>query len=59
MSERSDFIDVSWKTYRYPITFTLSAGNGLKRIYFQTRDAYFSQSDVVSDTIQLIPVRYR
>jgi len=53
MSESSSFAGASWTTYTGRPNFTLSAGNGTKRVYFQLRDTNFRRSNVRSDTINL------
>jgi len=51
-SENADFSGATWQTYSTAPSFTLSAGNGTKTVYFIVRNAT-GQSTVVSDTIQL------
>ena len=42
----------TWHAYEQAPSFTLSARNGTRIIYFRTRDA-FAESEVVSDTVTL------
>jgi formylglycine-generating enzyme required for sulfatase activity len=51
-SESSDFSGASWQTYATAPTFTLSAGNGTKTLYFKVKNAA-GESVVKSDTITL------
>lgn len=51
-SESSTFSGATWKTYSRKPTFTLSAGVGVKRVYFKVRNAA-GQSARVSDAITL------
>jgi len=53
MSENASFAGAFWQTYTGRPNFTLSSGNGLKRVYFQLRDTNFRTSNVRSDTISL------
>jgi hypothetical protein len=51
-SESPSFTGASWQAYSTRPGFVLSAGNGLKTVYFKTRNA-IGESNVVSDTITL------
>jgi hypothetical protein len=39
-SERSDFSDASWQTYAAAPSFTLSAGGGMKTVYFKVKNIF-------------------
>ncbi|MBC2605612.1 LamG-like jellyroll fold domain-containing protein [Pelagicoccus albus] len=52
ISEDPEFEGVSWQGIASSNVFTLSEGNGIKKVYFQLRNAY-GESNVLSDTIQL------
>jgi hypothetical protein len=55
-SEASDFTGASWQPYSTAPKFTLSAGSGMKTVYFKTHNI-FGDSAVKSDTISaLLPV---
>lgn len=51
-SENADFSGAYWQPYSTAPSFTLSAGNGTKRVYFIVKNDA-GQSSVVSDTIEL------
>jgi formylglycine-generating enzyme required for sulfatase activity len=51
-SEAADFAGAAWKAYSTAPSFTLSAGDGLKMVYFKVRNAA-SASAVANDTIVL------
>ncbi|MCE5242644.1 MAG: hypothetical protein ABFD98_01230 [Syntrophobacteraceae bacterium] len=51
-SESASFKGASWQTYSTDPAFTLSPGNGTKKIYFKVKNDA-GQSAVVSDTIKL------
>ena len=51
-SESSSFSGAKWHEYRSDPTFTLSAGLGIKTVYFKTKNAA-GESNVMSDTIML------
>jgi fibronectin type 3 domain-containing protein len=51
-SELADFADADWHPYSASASFTLSAGNGTKTVYFQVENSG-GQSGVLSDTITL------
>lgn len=53
MSENANFSGAGWKTYTSRPNFTLSSGNGSKRVYVQFRDTSFRVSNTRSDTISL------
>jgi hypothetical protein len=53
VSENSGFNDAAWVPYTATRTFTLSAGNGVKTVYAEFRDAADNRSGVVNDTIVL------
>lgn len=52
ISEKSDFSGVVWKAYVDKISFTLSAGSGTKKVYFQVKNKQGRLSNVISDTIK-------
>lgn len=52
-SESADFSGATWKTYVTAPSFSLSAGNLTKRVYFKVKDVGGTESPVVSDTIAL------
>jgi len=53
-SENVDFIDAKWQSYSKAPRFTItSAGNGIKKIYFQTKNK-LGESRAINDTITLI-----
>lgn len=49
-SESSGFVGAIWRPYSAAPSFTLSAGNGLKTVYFKVKNAS-GESNVVSDSI--------
>lgn len=51
-SENVSFSDASWQSYSAAPLFTLSSGNGTKKVYFKTVNSA-GESTVVSDTIYL------
>ncbi len=52
-SESQDFIGAVWQTYSDDPKFTLSAGGGIKTVYFKVENRA-GESGVASDAIQLI-----
>ena len=52
-SESSSFAGAAWQPYATAPSFTLSAGNGTKRVYFQVRSATGTASAARTDTITL------
>lgn len=56
-SESPSFAGASWYPYSDSVGFQLSAGNGLKTVYFQVRNSA-GASGVVSDTITLNETEY-
>lgn len=54
ISEQSDFSDANWETYSSSIAYTLSAGEGVKTVYFQARNEQGRLSNVVADSIYYI-----
>jgi len=54
-SETSDFAGAVWQAYGTSPAFTLSFGVGTRTVYFKVRDAALVESNVVSDTIFLVP----
>ena len=52
-SELPDFSDTDWWAYSEIPSFTLSAGAGIKTVYFKVKN-YRGESEVVSDTIRLL-----
>ncbi len=55
-SEDAGFAGAAWSSYDSAPGFELSAGNGVKQVYFKARNAG-GESNVVSDTIQLAAPR--
>ena len=55
-SERPDLQGAYWKSMHSAPQFTLSRGNGKKRVYFQLADPQGRKSPIVSDTINLSTV---
>jgi hypothetical protein len=56
VSEASDFAEANWQTYRAPLGYELSAGDGVKHVYARFRFADGSESDsaeAVRDSIFL------
>lgn len=54
-SERSDFVNASWKTFVAVPTFELSPGAGSKTVYLQLSDSSTGGvSNVMSDTINMM-----
>src|SRR5262249_11411075 len=53
LSEESSFGNAAWQPFAASLPFTLSAGDGSKRVYAKFRDADHNTSAVVSDTIKL------
>ena len=53
MSELSDFSDANWVTYTANPSFSLSAGNGTKTLYYRVKDSLGRVSESVSDSIVL------
>ena len=53
VSESSSFGDAQWVDYSNNISFTLSAGNGAKTVYFRVKNASGRLSETVSDSIEL------
>ena len=53
LSDNSNFSGATWCSYVTRPQFTLSSGNGVKRLYFQLRDVNGRLSNVMSDTITL------
>ena len=51
-SESASFTGATWKTYKTAASFTLSAGNGTKTVYFKVKNGG-GESGVASDTIVL------
>ncbi|MGI0116384.1 SH3 domain-containing protein [Zooshikella sp. RANM57] len=51
ISEKSNFSGATWKAFENKITFTLSAGNGAKKVYFQLKNQQGRLSNVMSDSI--------
>jgi hypothetical protein len=51
-SESSTFSGASWQSYSTAPSFTLSASNGLKTVWFKVKNSY-GESEVLSDTINL------
>ncbi len=57
-SENSNFSGATWQAYTPdPISFTLSAGAGMKFVYFKYKNAY-GESDPVWDNISYEPIMY-
>ncbi|MCX7047563.1 MAG: glycoside hydrolase family 5 protein [Candidatus Sumerlaeota bacterium] len=52
-SESASFSGASWQTYSAAPSFTLSTGNGLKTVYFKTRNSG-GESNTISDSITLM-----
>ena len=52
-SSNSSFTGVEYQDYVASVGFTLSAGDGSKRVYAQFKDIYNNESEVYSDVIQL------
>ena len=52
-SEGSNFVGATWQPYAAAPSFTLSSGNGVKRVYFRVRNAAGAVSVVRNDTITL------
>ncbi|MCE5228253.1 pre-peptidase C-terminal domain-containing protein [bacterium] len=50
-SESSSFSGASWHGYSTAPTFTLSSGNGTKKVYFKVKDLGGAESATVSDSI--------
>ena len=53
-SERSDLQGAYWKSMHSAPQFTLSRGDGRKRVYFQLVDPQGRKSPIVNDTINLV-----
>ena len=53
IDENSDFSGSEWELYKTEKEFTLSAGDGEKRVYVKFKDNLGAQTDVASDTIVL------
>jgi len=53
MSENANFSGAFWRSYTSRPSFTLSAGNGTKRVYIQFRDTSLRPSNTRSDSIVL------
>ena len=51
--ESSNLSGAPWLQYAAAPSFTLSAGNGPKTVYFQVRNAALLESSVVNDTVTL------
>jgi len=51
-SESASFTGATWKTYKAVASFTLSAGNGTKTVYFKVKNGG-GESDAASDMIVL------
>jgi hypothetical protein len=52
-SESSNFAGATWLAYAPAPAFTLSAGNGSKRVYFRVRNVAGVVSTARNDTITL------
>lgn len=52
-SESSDFSGAAWLTYSPAPSFTLSAGDGPKTVYFKVKNSVGTESDVAVDSIML------
>jgi hypothetical protein len=52
-SESADFNGLTWQPYSSAPSFLLSAGDGLKTVYFKVRDDQWLESPVVSARIRL------
>jgi hypothetical protein len=52
-SESASFSGAAWATYATAPSFTLSAGNTAKTVYFKVKDVSGTESPVMSDTITL------
>lgn len=53
MSEDANFSDANWVAYTANPSFSLSAGNGTKTLYYRVKNAQGRVSQTVSDTIDL------
>jgi len=54
ISERSDFLGVSWRDISLGNTFTTSISDGLKTVYFKVRNSStLEESGVIADTVTL------
>lgn len=56
-SELASFGDGQWMAYSKAPQFTLTAGDGLKRVYFKVKNTAGQETAAVSDTIQLAEAR--
>ena len=53
ISEDSSFAGASWEGYVPSISFSLSAGDGLKTVYLKFKDEAGKETDTISDQINL------